>query len=264
MDKLRIGEIPYANLFPIFHTLRTEFDCGSYEFVEGYPSALNRMLRSGEIDVSPSSSIEYLMDMDNYTYLEGHSISSRGPIGSILLFSHVPIGSLGGLDVHATHQSETSTALLKVILSVFYGVECDLKITLMPFDEAIASCQAYLSIGDEALLASGGTNLPPHVYDLGRLWHEHTGLPFVFALWIAKKEMALKKRALFERFGADLDDARRMATGRLSAISELPGGIMPSGKLANYWKGICYDLPGDCIEGLFLFREHLQSLGLLG
>jgi chorismate dehydratase len=62
LDKKRllIGEIPYANLFPIFYTLKKESDLSGYEFVEGVPSALNKKIREGLIDVSPSSSIEYL------------------------------------------------------------------------------------------------------------------------------------------------------------------------------------------------------------
>ena len=77
--KLRIGKISYVNMYPIFHALEGEFRNPSYEFVEGYPSELNRMLRDGELDVSPSSSIEYLRHKDMYTYLDGHSVSSRGP-----------------------------------------------------------------------------------------------------------------------------------------------------------------------------------------
>jgi len=45
--KLKIGRIPFANLFPIFYTLEKEFDCSSYEFIDGVPSLLNQMLREG-------------------------------------------------------------------------------------------------------------------------------------------------------------------------------------------------------------------------
>jgi len=86
-QKLRIGKIPYANLFPIFYILENECDCSEYEFVEGVPSAVNRMLRMGEVDVSPSSSIEYLRHSDEYAIVENHSISSMATVGSIILLS---------------------------------------------------------------------------------------------------------------------------------------------------------------------------------
>src|SRR5208283_2604995 len=52
-ERLIIGRIPYANVFPIFYVLDHEIDCSEYIFVEGVPSRLNRMLREGEVDISP-------------------------------------------------------------------------------------------------------------------------------------------------------------------------------------------------------------------
>jgi chorismate dehydratase len=83
VTKLKIGRFFYSNLFPIYYMLEKEADCSSYEFVEGVPSYLNREIREGRIDVSPSSSIEYLKNTDRYDLIEGHSISSMGPVGSV-------------------------------------------------------------------------------------------------------------------------------------------------------------------------------------
>ena len=99
--------------------LESECDCSGYEFVEGVPSALNYMLRMGEVDVSPSSSIEYLRHSDEYVIVEDHSISSMGPVGSIILLSGKPIEELNGLSVLTSSQSETSVALLEIILRKF-------------------------------------------------------------------------------------------------------------------------------------------------
>ncbi|MGD2081048.1 MAG: menaquinone biosynthesis protein, partial [Nitrospirota bacterium] len=149
--KLRIGRIPYLNLLPIFRTVELECDCSDYEFVDGYPSALNAMLREGRIDVSPSSSIEYLRRPGDYDLVDGHSISSMGAIESILLFSRVPLRELGGREIFVTHQSETSTALLEVILRQFEGAACAISVSSTPFNEAIRLHPAFLAIGDEAL-----------------------------------------------------------------------------------------------------------------
>ena len=124
---LRIGRINYANLFPIFHALLEKAgDSSAYEFVEGVPSFLNRLLREGKVDISPSSSIEYLRRRDKYDILEGHSVSSFGPVGSILLFSRRPIETLNGLTVLTSAQSATSVALLDIILKKFYELDCPL------------------------------------------------------------------------------------------------------------------------------------------
>jgi chorismate dehydratase len=281
-DKLRIGKTPYVNLFPVFHTLEASADRNGYEFVEGYPSTLNRMLREGEIDLSPSSSIEYLRDKDAYFYIDGHSISSYGAIGSILFFSRVPIESLGPQPVYATHQSETSVALLKILLKEFYGRNCDILTSAIPFEKAIETHSAYLSIGDEALAAGSrahgieaGDKGPDYrlatighqlfyIYDLAELWHDRTGLPFVFALWIGRDEMAREKKELLERFKQDLDTARENAGRNFQSMAEECGGLpLRPEEIVLYWKGIYYGFSDECRKGLSLFERYLRETGLL-
>jgi chorismate dehydratase len=264
--KLRIGKIPYLNLFPIFHVLEGERDTRSYEFVEGYPSVLNGMLRRAEVDVSPSSSIEYLRDTEGYEFIEDHSVSSFGPIGSILLFSRVPIDALGGREICATHQSETSTALLEVILRKFLKLHFTIKITRMSLDRALRDHPACLLIGDDALAEGekqkGG---PLHVYDLGTLWHEHTGLPFVFAMWIVRRGLGEKKKAMLRQLRKDLDYAKCRAVESFREIAGAPDlkKVMPRQELLDYWRLISYDLGGKHLEGLELFGRYLRELGLV-
>jgi chorismate dehydratase len=280
-DKLRIGKISYVNMYPVFHVLEGEFGDQAYEFVEGYPSELNRMLRDGELDVSPSSSIEYLRHKDMYTYLDGHSISSRGPVRSILLISHSPLASLAGGEVLATHQSETSTALLHIVLRKFSGLECAVRVTPEPLHEALAGGGAYLTIGDEALRTpkdaetirdAGGE--PPsrlvgiggdefHVYDLGELWFRATGLPFVFALWIARNDISPEKRELLRAFTRDLDASRDLALTRLPALAGTARFALSSPELLEYWRGIIYGFDEECREGLKRFESLLRELKLL-
>ena len=100
---LKIGQIDYANCTPLFHVLREQFPCSGYEFVAGVPAELNRLLLSGEIDVCPSSSIEYAYHPELYTILPQLSISSIGAVASVLLWVRgghsVPLEA--GLSVYA-------------------------------------------------------------------------------------------------------------------------------------------------------------------
>jgi len=284
--KLRIGKIPYANLFPIFYMLERECDCSGYEFVEGVPSALNQMLRTGEVDVSPSSSIEYLRHSDEYAIVENHSISSMGPVGSIILLSRKPIEELNGLPVLTSSQSETSVALLRIIFERFYKVKCDLKTADIHLNSLPSSAEAYLLIGDDALkavksyelkvksesknsFASGeparGGQLSFYIYDLGKLWHKHTGLPFTFALWIYKKDCCKEKAELLKRFKSDLNKAKKLALGNFKIIApESPlKGILTENELISYWKQISYDFGDEHKKGLELFRKYSEELGLI-
>jgi len=282
MGRLRIGRIPYMNLFPIFTTLERAFDCSAYEFVDGVPSSLNRLLRDGKIDVSPSSSIEYLRNRNVYLLIENHSISSFGPIGSIFLFSKKRIEDLDGSTVLTSSQSETSVALLDIILKKFSGITCALKSSDDPLVKGISSFPAYLLIGDDAVkaikdfetFAEGGNAItvsrasgtfPLHIYDLGEIWFRRTNLPFVFALWIARRELRNREPDLLARFKMDLDAAKVLAVQRLETLArESPlRGILEEKEIVYYWKGISYDFGEDHRKGLELFSEYASELGIL-
>lgn len=273
-QKLKIGRISYANLFPIFYMLERECDCSRYEFIEGVPSNLNRMLRNGEVDVSPSSSIEYLRDTNKYSVIEGHSISSIGPIGSIILFSKKPIERLDGMTVFTSSQSETSVALLEIIFKKFIKIKCALKqkdLCLPISDSQLEGSDAYLLIGDDALTAHkivikhGLITEFIYTYDLGELWHKHTGLPFTFALWIHRKDCCMEKAELLERFKNDLNNAKKLALKNFKKIASSSPlkGILTEDELITYWENISYDFGDKHKKGLELFRKYSEELGLI-
>jgi len=262
--KLKIGRFSYSNLFPIFYGLAHECDCSRYDFVEGVPSELNRKIRQGMIDVSPSSSIEYLRHTGDYDLIRNHSISSRGPVGSIFLFSKKPVGALGGAEVLASSQSETSVALLRIILEKFIGIAPEIRSSSEPFGDAIGHADAYMLIGDDALAEA--LKWPGlHRYDLGDLWFRNTGLPISFALWISRKACCPAKTGLLDQFRKDLDRAKAFALRNLEAIALASPlkSILTASELVQYWRGISYDFGPEHEEGLALFRKYADELGLL-
>ncbi|HMK55950.1 MAG TPA: menaquinone biosynthesis protein [Dissulfurispiraceae bacterium] len=266
--RLRVGRIPFANLFPIFYTLEREFDCSSYEFIDGVPSRLNTMLREGVIDLSPSSSIEYLRNTSLYRFIDGISVSSAGPVGSIFLFSKKPIERLGESVVCVTSQSATSVALLDVVLKRFYGIEYSSKVSENP---VLENADAFLLIGDEALrFSSKFRRRSPdlsrylYMYDLGRVWYEKTGLPFVFALWIVRKELydtSDPRHSLFMRFADDLMAAKKRALLNLSEIARQSPimAYLSEDEIIAYWKMLDYELTEEHKKGLYLFSDYLSA-----
>ncbi|MDI6801058.1 MAG: menaquinone biosynthesis protein [Thermodesulfovibrionales bacterium] len=260
--KLRIGKIPYANLFPIFYTLQNECDCSSYEFIEGVPSTVNKMLRDGEIDISPSSSIECLRNPSLYRIIDSHSISSKGPAGSVLLFTDKTISELDRATIAVSSQSETSVALLDIVLRKFFGVQCDLKVSEQPEK---AGAEAFLLIGDDALkYRTQNSRLKTLTYDLGEIWNKNTGLPFVFALWIARRGIE-EKEELLNRVVKDLNTAKDVALKNLADIAKHSAirAFMPEEKITAYWDKIDYDFTEEHKKGLELFRKYLEDLWYL-
>ena len=280
--KLIIGRIPYANLFPIFYVLDHEVECSQYTFVEGVPSRLNNMLREGEVDLSPSSSIEYLRNPGRYNIISNHSISSSGPVGSILLFSHKPIQDLEGALVFASSQSETSVTLLKIILRRFYGLSATVEAVPDPVQYGTGGAP-FLLIGDDALKRQAIGNRQgapgkrdtnstskayspspiacPFIYDLGEIWYRQTGLPFVFALWIVRNDIPDKKE-LVDRFTRDLDSAKETALAKLPEIARYApiSSFMTEEEILSYWKKLDYELSPEHKKGLALFDDYRKEV----
>jgi len=258
---LRVGRIPYANLVPIFHALTTHFSLEGIRFVSGDPAELNRKLRAGRLDISPSSSIEYAMHPDRYVLCPDISVSSRTKVMSVVLLSNVPLKSLPDGPIAMTRASDTSVVLLEILLREFLGKRNRLVRTAFPPGEALRRHPAYLAIGDEALQA-GLSGTARHVADLGELWRRETGTPFVFALWIVSRKALDGRREALRGFARTLLAAKRIALESLARPEHLLIGPdwMPKEMRTAYWKNLSYDLSEER-EGLVRFYRLAKKIG---
>ncbi|HBG06365.1 MAG: futalosine synthase [Geobacteraceae bacterium GWC2_58_44] len=261
---LSIGHIQYANCTPIFSALSSHFDCTGYRFVHGVPARLNAMLRSGALDLSPSSSIEYAVAHEQYCLLPELSISAIGAVKSVFLFSRVPIEELDGCPIGLSAESDTSVNLLKVLLARKYGYANSFERSSLPLAEALLRYPGVLLIGDAAL--KGAAALGQYrCYDLGELWHSFTGLPFVFALWIVRLDAAREKRAELSALCRDLIAAKKLAYG---SYPEIAAGCperewLGEEELVQYWRTISYELTPAHLDGARCFFRHAFEMGLI-
>jgi chorismate dehydratase len=262
---LRIGRISYANCTPIFHGLQEQAPAAECQFVSGVPSRLNALLAAGDIDVCPSSSIEYAIHPERYLILPDISISSIGAVASVLLFSRLPLQELNGSTVLLSSESATSVNLLRILLEKYIGCSCRYRVSSLPLADALSEAPALLLIGDAALRSRQGASRH-HVYDLGLLWHEWTGLPFVFALWLCRRQAAEEQPEETERLARQLVAAKRAAAQSYESIASLSPerNWMGYDGLVAYWRdNISYDLDSRHLEGLILFYRYCTELGLL-
>lgn len=264
---LTIGRIDYANVTPLFHALREHFPCTGYRFAVGVPAALNAMLAAEKIDVCPSSSIEYAIHSERYLILPGLSISSIGPVASVLLFSRVPIEELGGREILLSAESATSVNLLRILMRKRFNCTCRYAVSSGPPAEALCSAPALLLIGDAALrssMAVSGTGM--RIYDLGSLWYEWTGLPFVFALWFCTCTAAKERYQEVRKLAEQLVQAKGIAGLEREIIADLSPEAAWMGRegLIAYWReNIFYELGEAQQEGLRLFYRYAAELGLI-
>lgn len=262
---LRIGLIEYANCTPIFHALRELCPDGDYQFIEGVPARLNALLAAGDIDVCPSSSIAYAHHPERYLIIPDLSISSCGPVQSVLLFSNLPIEKLDGRNVLLTSESATSVNLLKILLKLRFACSCSFRVTNSGLDAALKAAPAVLLIGDAALKAATLAS-DMFIYDLGELWHAWTGTPFVFALWLVSRKSLEMHEAELRKLADRLLRSKAFAYANLECIADMSRDVewMGRDRLIEYWReNISYDLGRDHCEGLNLFYRLAADTGLI-
>ena len=260
---LRLGKIGYLNVLPIYHPLETGQVSHPFTIVTGTPAYLNGLMAAGELDLSVVSSIEYARHPERYFVVPDLSISCRGPVGSVMLLSQRPFKTLAGETIHVTTQSHTSVALLKVLLSVFHDMDC----TFEParFGDLTARGKpplAYLAIGDEALRLRR-SDIYPYRLDLGEAWHAHTGLPFVFALWVVQRRAVQQWNGRLDAAMESLAAARRWGLEHMAAIRREAenAGLLRGEELEEYYRGLNYNLDQDRLQGLELFFRHCVAAG---
>lgn len=261
---LSIGHITYANCAPFFSHLREVGFEG--EIVPGVPSRLNQMLAEGFLDLSPSSSFEYARNWRDYLLLPGHSISTFGPVKSVLLFSEAPLDQLEGASIALTGESATSVNLLKVLLQEFVGLRnIGYALPQKPVEEQIAEGRPGLLIGDRALKTAMAKGAGGGIYDLGELWCRYTGLPFVFALWILRLDSARRQSQEIRTLQLQLNNSRQRAFSSLENLAKRTPerAWMPEDQLVDYWRCMSYDLDAIHLEGLRLFCRLCLKHGLL-
>src|SRR4051812_28462630 len=187
---MRIGRIPYINCYPVYGAIDRGVVNLDAELVDGVPTDLNRRMSTGALDISVVSAVEYARDSARYLLLPDLAISCDGPVRSVMLFSRRPAGELGSRNVLISRSSMTSVALLELLFESvwrttprFVPGDAEVRDVTESRDE---STDARLVIGDAALVLGSHRDRYPHVYDLGQIWKEWTGQPFVFAVWVAQ------------------------------------------------------------------------------
>jgi len=262
---LTVGRISYVNTIPFFHHLaQTGFsEC----VVDGVPAELNARLAAGSIDLSPSSSFEYARNWRDYLLLPGLSISSRGPVRSVLLFSRLPLEAVAEEKIALTVESATSVNLLQVLLKEFCGAnQVICSVPGVPVEEIVAAGVSALLIGDRALRTAGSVPKNMLIYDLGELWYRFTGLPFVFALWIVRRHAFVEKPQAIRKFRSQLQQSLSMAFADLAGMAAVvaPGAPLTTNELISYWRdSMSYDLTAEHLVGLHLFYSLCCKHGLL-
>jgi chorismate dehydratase len=262
-DKLRLGRIRYINVMPIYHALDQAGALNNCHIVSGTPAELNTRLYEGNLDMSAISSVEYARHFRDYLLLPDLSISTEGDVGSVLFFSRVPFHRLSSREVLLSQASATSAALVKILLYELYGARPLYRSGPVPngFPDGY---YGLLAIGDEALRLRGA-GIYPYFLDLGRAWHELTGLPFVFGVWAVRREVFAHRPAEVHALHQTLLTAKRLGLQSLEEICRLAAAkvSLSLDELRPYFTRLRYTLDERQQQGLTVFYRFLFRSGAL-
>ncbi len=268
---LRIGRIPYINCYPVYGGIDREIVPLNGELVDGIPTALNRQMAQGTLDVSVVSTVEYARDASRYLLLPELAISCDGPVQSVMLFSRQAPETLGGQRVIVSRSSMTSVALLELLFEHVWRCRPE----FVPGDAELVDVNRFddephaarLVIGDAALRLFDEANRGgpwaaryPWREDLGSVWKQWTGLPFVFAVWVAQRSTPVHAALSAHASLIASRDWGLAHLDSLAAQAALATGV-PRATCAKYFDGLDYRLSYPHLAGLTEFFRRLVLAG---
>lgn len=260
---VRVGRIEFVNCFPLYAHFEEELAAHGVaaEVVPGHPAALNTMLLDGRLDVALPSSIEYARHAADLVLLPRLSISALGAIDSIQLFAKVPVEEI--TSVALTEKSATTVVLLKTLCAE-WGIAPRFAPREGPLADALASFDALLLIGDEAMHVLRA-RVYPHAYDLGEVWREVTGLPMVYAVLAARRDFVAARPA----HAAAVEAALIASKDRCAAEPEVTAAAaalrydFSAAFLLDYFDRLKYGFGETYRRGLAEFYRRAAAIGEL-
>ena len=247
LKKIRVGAVSYLNTKPLLYGIRNHKVSEQIELIEDYPSRIAQLLIDDKIDVGLIP-VTAILRLKEHHIITNYCIGSDGPVASVCIFSEVPIEEVK--NIYLDYQSKTSVNLARILLKEYWKKEVEMIETRNEdFRDQIKGNTAGVVIGDRALEQRLKSK---YAYDLGEAWMKHTGLPFVFATWIANKPLP-------QEFINEFDEANAFGLTHLSEVIEET--TSSNFNLKNYYNNyISYNLDDQKRKGMNLFLKLLSGV----
>jgi chorismate dehydratase len=181
MKKLRITAVSYLNTLPFVYGFKMVSEPDFFDLSLDVPSLCAQKMITGQADIGlvPVGALNQIgpsCEMMNYC------IAADGEVSSVLLVSKVPLNEIKR--VHLDRDSRTSVLLARVLASEYWSINPQWKHFTSQSDQDLPD--SAVIIGDKAF---GYRKKYPYSWDLSSEWKALTGLPFVFAVWLARKNI---------------------------------------------------------------------------
>lgn len=241
MKKIKISAVSYTNTKPFIYGIRKSNIINEIDLSLDIPSDCANKLIEDKVDIGliPVATIPLV---PNANIITDFCIGSTGAVNSVFIFSDVPVAEIKSVKLDP--QSRTSNNLAKVLLQFHFKVEVDFT------TDQNAKTDAMVLIGDRTFGKKEDFNF---VYDLGEEWMKLTGLPFVYAAWVANKPID-------EAFVSEFNKALALGlANRREVLQALP--VLEDFDLEDYlFNKLDFNLTVDKRKALNLFLDYITKL----
>ncbi len=259
--RTRLGSVNYLNARPLIAGLGGDDDA-QFSVRFDPPSMCATLLEAGEIDLGLIPTIAY-HDRPADFVVPGVSIASEGPVASVAIFTRTPMSEVRTLALDTS--SRTSVALTRIMCRRKFGIAPTFERQSPDIAAMLTTHDAALVIGDPALFADlpsiqAATGASITKIDLGELWTEMTGLPFVWAFWAGRADAA--SAAIVRR----LQDTRDAGLLRSDALADAYVSHTPAWQpLARTYlrDNIKFGLTAQMLEGLATYYREAAEVGVV-
>lgn len=246
---VRVIAVDYANTLPLRSGLKSLEASGGLSMSLARPARATELFIRGDYDLGLLPAAAQLMS-EGSSFIGDYGIVSDGFVGSVGIFSEVPFEDVELL--YLDHDSRSSSLLTKVLLRHHWKRDSmsDNPLQIIAaapgYREQLSGTAAGLIIGDPAIKARSKF---PYYYDLAKAWKDMTGLPFVFAAWLASNEID-------ESFIKAFDAAQATGVANRVSLAEEYQEFVPGYDLKAYFMSqIQYFITTEARKGLNLFLE---------
>lgn len=247
LKQISVAAVSYLNTKPLLYGISQHPVRNQLNLVQDYPANIARMLLADEADLALIP-VAMIPRIPHPHIVTDYCIGAEGPVASVCIFSEVPMEQI--THVYLDYQSRTSVNLARILLQEYWQKEVILiDASGEDYRQQIKGTTAGVVIGDRALEQRTCT---PFIYDLAEAWIAHTGLPFVFAAWVANKPLP-------PAFTTQFNEANALGLARMDEV--IAGLSCATYNLDIYFKkNISYERTLQKMQGLDLFLKKLSGI----
>ncbi|PCJ84756.1 MAG: hypothetical protein COA57_08680 [Flavobacteriales bacterium] len=249
MRPLKISAVSYLNTKPFIYGLEHSSFLKNFDLQIDIPSVCAEKLLTNQVDIALAP-VAVLPELNDYEILTDYCIGCDGKVNSVMLFSEVPLAEIE--TIYLDYQSKTSVLLIQLLAEKHWKIFPNWLIATAGYESKIGEKTAGLVIGDRSFALHGKFN---YQFDLGEAWEKFTGLPFVFACWVANKPIPEEIKAAFNKavaFGIE---------NKFTLKNELKFSPIPNMTVDEYLeKFISYQFDQRKKKALELFLNSIPAL----